>query len=88
MGQGGLLAGGCLLALADAAEQCGQVIGGEFPVERPGGAAVAVHEGQQGMAEGAQAGEVAGGEDFLLDDGEDDFYLVEPGSVYQGVDVP
>jgi len=24
------------------------------------------------MAEGAQAGEVAGGEDFLLDDGEND----------------
>ena len=42
------LAGFGLLALADAAEQCGQVIGGELPVERPGGAVVAVHEGQQG----------------------------------------
>jgi hypothetical protein len=31
-----------------------------------------VHEGEQGMAEGAQAWEVAGGEDFLLDDGKDD----------------
>jgi len=41
-----LLAAGRLLALADAAEQCGQIIGGEFPVERPGGAVVAVHEGQ------------------------------------------
>ena len=60
-----MLAGGCLLALADAVEQCGQVIGGEFPVERPGGAVVAVHEGQQGIAEGAQAGEVAGREDFF-----------------------
>ena len=53
-------------------EQCGQVISGELPVERPGGAVVAVHEGQQGIAERAQPGEVAKGEDFLLDDGEDD----------------
>jgi len=67
-----LLADGRLLALADAAEQCGQVIGGELPVERPGGAVVSVQEGQQGMAEGAQAWEVVGREDFLLDDGEDD----------------
>jgi hypothetical protein len=75
-----LLAGG-LLALADAVEQGGQVIGGELPVERPGGAVVAVHEGQQGIAEGAQAWEVAGREDFLLDDRKDDLYLVEPGCV-------
>ena len=61
----GLLADGHLLVLAGAAEQRGQVIGGELPVERPGGAVVAVHEGQQGMAEGAQAGEVAGGEGFF-----------------------
>jgi hypothetical protein len=66
-----LLAGGRLLALADAAEQGGQVIGVELPVERPGGAVVAVHEGVQGVAEGAP-GEVVGREDFLLDDGEDD----------------
>ena len=69
-----MLAGGGLLVLGDAVEQCGQVVGGEFPVERPGGAVVAVHEGQQRVAEGAQAGEVAGGEDFLLDDGKDDLY--------------
>ena len=67
------LAGFGLLALADAAEQCGQVIGGELPVERPGGAVVAVHEGVQGIAEGAQAGEVIWREDFPLDNGEDDF---------------
>jgi hypothetical protein len=72
LGPVGLLAGGWLLVLADAAEQCGQVAGGELPVERPGGAVVAVHEGQQGIAERTQAGEVAGGEDFLLDDGKDD----------------
>jgi hypothetical protein len=68
-----LLAGG-LFGLADAVEQCGQVIGSELPVEPPGGAVVAVDEGQQGIAEGAQAGEVTGGEDFLLDDGENDLY--------------
>jgi hypothetical protein len=61
-----------LLVLADAVEQRGQVIGGELPVEGPGGAVVAVHERQQGIAEGPGAGEVAGREDFLLDDGKDD----------------
>jgi len=69
-----------LLVLGDAVEQCGQVVGGELPVEWPGGAVVAVHEGQQGMAEGAQAGEVAGGEDFLLDDGEVNY--LEPGGLW------
>src|SRR4029077_7689376 len=54
--------------------------------ERPGGAVVAVHEGQQGIAEGAQAGEVTGGEDFLLDDGENDGDLVEPGCMHRRVD--
>ena len=47
---------------------------------------VAVHEGQQGIAEGAQAGEVAGGEDFLLDDGKDDLHLVQPRCVHWRVD--
>ena len=61
-----------MLVLADAAEQCGEVAGGELPVERPGGAVVAVHECEQGIAEGAQAGKVIGREDFLLDYGEDD----------------
>jgi len=59
------LLAGDLLALANAVEQGGQVVGGEFPVERPGGVVVAVHEDQQDMAQGAQAGEVAGGEDFF-----------------------
>jgi hypothetical protein len=72
LGQVGVLAGGCLLALADAAEKCGQVIGGELPVERPGGEVVAVYEGQQSLAELACAGEVVGRDDFLLDDREDD----------------
>jgi hypothetical protein len=63
-----LLAGRYVLVLAGAAEQCGQVIGGELPVERPGREVQAVHEGVQGVAEGAGAGEVAGREDFLLDD--------------------
>jgi hypothetical protein len=54
-GRIGLLAGGYLLVLTGSAEQCGQVAGGEFPVEWPGGADVAVHEGVQSVAEGAQA---------------------------------
>jgi hypothetical protein len=76
----GLRACGRLLALAEAVEQCGQVIGGELPVERPGGAVVAVHEGQQGKAEGAQARKVIGREDFLLDDGKEDY--LEPGGLW------
>jgi hypothetical protein len=72
-----LLSDGRLLALADALEQCGQVIGGELPVERPGGAVIAVHEGQPRVADGEQAGEVAGGQDFLLDDGKDERWFAE-----------
>ena len=55
----------------DPAQQVPEVGAGELPGERQGGAVVAVHEGEQGMAEGAQASEVAGGEDLLLDDGKD-----------------
>ena len=71
-GQISLLAGGFLLALADAVEQCGQVIGGEFPAERPGGPVVAGHEAQQGGGQLLKAVEVVRGDDFLLDDGEED----------------
>ncbi|HWN00055.1 MAG TPA: hypothetical protein VNO54_23665 [Streptosporangiaceae bacterium] len=61
-----------LLVFADAAEQVGEVGGGEFPVERPGGLVVAADEGQQGPGQRVEAGEVVGGDDFLLDDGEED----------------
>jgi hypothetical protein len=59
---------------ADPFEQLGQVGGGELPVERAGCLVVAVDEGEQGVLEVGQAGEVVGGDDFLLDDGEEDFY--------------
>jgi hypothetical protein len=49
-----------------------QVAGGEFPAEGPGGLVVAVHEAEQGPGQLVEAVEVAGGEDFLLDDGEED----------------
>jgi hypothetical protein len=61
-----------LLVPADAVHEVVQVTGGEFPAERPCGLVVAVHEAQQGGGELAEAGEVAGCEDFLLDDGEED----------------
>jgi hypothetical protein len=49
-----------------------QVNGSELPAERPGGLAVAGHEAQQGGGELAEAGEIDGRDDFLLDDGEED----------------
>jgi hypothetical protein len=61
-----------LLVAADAVHEVVQVAGGEFPVERPGCLVVAVDEAQQGGGELSEAGEVAGREDFLLDDGEED----------------
>ena len=57
---------------ADPVEEPGQVCRGEFPVERPGGLVVAVCECEQGAGEFVQAGEVAGREDLLLGDGEED----------------
>jgi hypothetical protein len=57
--------GGVLMG-ADPAEEPGQICGGEFPVERPGGLVVAVHERKQGAGEFVQAGKVVGRNDFLL----------------------
>jgi hypothetical protein len=61
-----------LLVAADAVHELVQIAGGELPAERPGGLVVAVHEAQQGGGEPAEAAEVVGGDDFLLDDGEED----------------
>ena len=58
---------------ADPVEEPGQVCGGEFPVEWPGGLVVAVRERKQGAGEFIQAGKVVGRDDFLLGDGEEDF---------------
>ncbi len=75
-----------MLTGADLVEEPGQVCGGEFPVERPGGLVVAVHERKQGAGECIQAGKVVGREDFLLGDGGEDFRLIQPGGVDRGVD--
>jgi hypothetical protein len=61
-----------LLVAADAVHEVVQVADGEFPVERPGSLVVPVHEAQQGGRELSEAGEVVRGDDFLLDDGEED----------------
>src|SRR5580704_14385404 len=61
-----------LLVAADAVHEVVQVAGGELPAERPCGLVVPVHEAQQGGGELSEAGEVVGGDDFLLDDGEED----------------
>ena len=61
-----------LLVAADAVHEVVQVAGGEFPAERPGGQVVAGDEAQQGGGEPAEAGEVVGGDGFLLDGGEED----------------
>ena len=57
-----------------------------FPAERLGGLVVAVHEAQQGPGQLPEAVEVVRGDDFLLDDGEEDLDLVQPGRVQRGVD--
>ena len=67
-----ILRGVLLLVTADAVHEVVKVCCGEFPAERPGGLVVAAHEAQQGGGELAEACEVVGGDDFLLDDGEED----------------
>jgi hypothetical protein len=69
-----------LLVAADACHEVVQVGCGEFPSERPGGLVVPVGEGQQGGGELSEAVEVVGGDDFLLDDGEEDY--LEPGGLW------
>jgi hypothetical protein len=61
-----------LLVVADAVHEVVQVAGGEFPAERPGGLVVAVREAEQGPGQLLEAAEVVRGDDFLLDDGEED----------------
>jgi hypothetical protein len=61
-----------LLVAADAVHKVVQVCCGEFPAERLGGLVVAAHEAQQGGGELLEAVEVVRGDDFLLDDGEED----------------
>jgi hypothetical protein len=70
-----------VLVAAYAVHQVVQVCCGEFPGEWPGGLVVAVHEAQQGGGELAEAGEVVGGDDFLLDDGEENLDLAMNGLI-------
>ena len=56
-----------LLTGADPGEQVYEVVGGEFPAERPCGLVVPGDEGQQGALEFRQADEVIGRDDLLLD---------------------
>jgi hypothetical protein len=58
--------------LLQAAQQPVQVRSGEAPVERHRGLLVAALEGQQASLDLGQVGEVVGGEDLALDDGEVD----------------
>jgi hypothetical protein len=62
----------------DPGDHLGQVGGGELPFERGSGGVVAVLEGQQPFLDLGKAGEVVGGQDLALHDGEEAFGLVQP----------
>ena len=70
----------------DAVQQVAEVGAGVFPVKRPGDGVVAGLERGEAAADLIQVGEVVGGEDFALDDGEVDFRLIQPGGVREQVD--
>jgi hypothetical protein len=59
-----------------ALEESAQVVPGESPVEGFRGGVVAVLEGGETVGDLVEVVEVVGGDDFALDDGEDDFDLV------------
>jgi hypothetical protein len=75
--------GGCWLESAGEAVEVGA---GELPLERGGDLLVAAAELEQGALKGVEVGEVVGGDDLALHDGEVDFGLVEPAGVDWGVD--
>ena len=76
-----------LLVAADAVHEVVQVAGGELPAERPGGLVVAVHEAQQGPGQLLEAAEVVRGDDFLLDDGEEDLGIWFSQDACRGVQI-
>ena len=57
-----------------------------FQVERSGDGIVAGLERGKPFADLIEVGEVVGGHDLALDDGEVDLGLVQPGSVHEQVD--
>ena len=59
-------------------QQVGEVGTGEGPLERFGGKFVALLEAQETILDLGEAGEIVGGEDLSLDDGEVDLDLVQP----------
>ena len=67
-------------------EQLVEVGAGELPLEGGGDLFVAAAEGEEVLLEGVEVGEVVGGDDLALDDGEVDLGLVEPAGVDGGVD--
>jgi hypothetical protein len=69
-------------SLGDAVE----VGAGELPLKRGGDLLVAAAEREQLLLARVEVGEVVGGQDFALDDGEVDLGLVEPAGVNRGVD--
>lgn len=66
----------------DAVEEPVEAGAGEFPVEGYGGGVVAGLEGQYPFGEGVEVGQVVGCEHLALQDGVEDFDLVQPGRVY------
>ena len=70
----------------EASEEFVQVGAGEGPLKWTGGLLVVVLEGQQALLESGEGGEVIGGEDLTLDDGEIDLDLVEPAGMNRGMD--
>ena len=71
--------------LVDPGEQVIGVGWGEFPSEGVGGGVVALLEVSESLFDLVKGGEVVGGNDLALDDGEVDLDLVEPGGVHRGV---
>jgi hypothetical protein len=72
--------------LGQAFHQESEVVAVELPLEGPGGFLVAMLEGEEAVFDLGQVGEVVGGEDFALDDGEVDLDLVEPAGMDGSVD--
>ena len=65
-----------------------EVGAGELPLEGRSDLFVAAAEREQALLERVEVGDVVGGEDLALHDGEVDLGLVEPAGVDGGVDEP
>jgi hypothetical protein len=76
---------GSLLVLVDPGEQAIEVHWGEFPPEGAGGGILALLEVSESLLDLVEGGEIVGGDDLALDDGEVDLDLVELGGVHWGV---